>query len=67
MESPPPLTIGRYNHDGECTPCYSTCQDCFRYHCGNCGYGLSSYLATCKNKNCRYLGMLHHSILYNRN
>lgn len=55
MDSPPPLTIGRYNHTGSCTPCHLTCYYCFKYHCGNCGYGLSSYLGNCRNDECSNL------------
>ena len=48
------LQPSRYSHSSlsECSPSYERCTECFRYWCGACGYGLSSYLSTCTNENC---------------
>lgn len=41
------LTPSTYEHEGECVPSKEKCQHCYKYWCGKCGNGLSSYLSKC--------------------
>ena len=50
----PPLPIlmpDTYWHEGECFPSEWKCLYCYKYWCGKCGNGVSSYLSGCCSNN----------------